>query len=206
LGHLQIAYHLVVIAIGFAALAIAVFWALKTREAYLRDFCLLYALFTSVLILTVTHQYLILNIENYSLLALFWIVGIKQVLNFAIIVAAINLLLRIYNITARKKIVLLFVLLMLIASLFMFLPIGATLDEAHQNLRLGVGYQIAAGMYFLSFTVLLVIGYTFLGQVIKTKLNAFTLGLLIFASVGYLETVRYFPGVLFLEHPGADLH
>ena len=188
MGHLQIAYHLVVIAIGFAALAIAGFWALKSREAYLRDFCLVYALFTTILILTVLHQYLVLNVKDYSLLALYWIMGIKQVLNFAVIVAAVNLLLRIYIIAARKKIVLLFLLLMVIACFFMFMPFGTRLDTAHQDLQLGIGYQIASTIYFLSFTAMLSIGYAFLRRVLKTKLSAFTIGLLIFASVGYLET------------------
>ena len=189
MGHLQIAYHLMVIAIGFAALAITGFWALKTREAYLQDFFILYALFTAVLVLTVIHQYLILNVASYSLHVLYWIIGIKQVLNFAIIVAAIHLFMRIYKISTRKKVLQLFLLLMIIGILLLFLPMGATLDETHQDIRPGIGFQIAAGMYFLSFTVLLVIGYAYLGRVLKTKMAGFSFGLLIFASVGYLETV-----------------
>ena len=50
---IQIAYYLLVILIGFAALAIAVFWAIKTRESELRNFSIVYALFTLVLVLLV---------------------------------------------------------------------------------------------------------------------------------------------------------
>ena len=188
MGHLQIAYHLFVILIGLIALSIAGFWAQKTREAYLRDFCILYALFTAALIFTLLSQYLIVNVENYSLKMLFWILGIKQVLNFAIVVAGIHLLLGVYGFASKIKITLGFLVLMVIASLFMFTPIGATLDVEHQGLQLGFGYQIAGGLYFLSFTFMIILGVAYLGRVAKTRLLSFTIGLLVFAGVGYIET------------------
>ncbi|MBI9050235.1 MAG: helix-turn-helix transcriptional regulator [Anaerolineaceae bacterium] len=199
MGHLQIAYHLFVIIIGFIALSIAGFWAKKTRESYLRDFCILYAFFTGALIFTLLHQYLILNVADYSIDVLYWIIGIKQVLNFAIVVAAIQLFTGIYQIKARKKITLAMLALMIIAYAFMFSPIGATLDRAQQGLQLGVGYQIAASIYFLSFTFMLIIGYGFLTRVLHTKMISFVIGLLIFASVGYIETLFSMLGVINLS-------
>jgi DNA-binding CsgD family transcriptional regulator len=189
MGHLQIAYHLFVILIGLIALSIAGFWAQKTREIYLREFCVLYALFTAALFFTLLSQYLILNVENYSLKLLFWILGIKQVLNFAIVVAAIRLLLGIYGFASKTKITLGFLILMLIASVFMFTPIGATLDVEQQGLHLGVGYQIAGSVYFLAFTFMIVLGIRYVNRVAKTSLFPFTIGLLIFAGVGYIETL-----------------
>ena len=53
MGDIQIAYDLLVIMIGLAALSIAVFWAFKTGESDLRDFCILYASYTLVLIVLV---------------------------------------------------------------------------------------------------------------------------------------------------------
>ena len=47
--HLQIAFELGAIMIGFATLIIACFWALRTREPYLLDFCIVYTLFTVLL-------------------------------------------------------------------------------------------------------------------------------------------------------------
>jgi DNA-binding CsgD family transcriptional regulator len=188
MGHLQIAYYLFVILIGLIALSIAGFWAQKTREVYLRDFCILYILFTAALIFTLFSQYLIINVENYSLTMLFWILGTKQVINFAVVVAAIRLLLEIYGFAFKNKITIAFLVLMAIASLFMFTPIGATLDVERQGLQLGFGYQIASGIYFLSFTFVIIFGFTYLRRVSKTRLFSFTIGLLIFACVGYIET------------------
>ena len=61
--HLQIAYELGVILIGFAALAMVGFWASKTQDTNLRNFWILYALFTLVLILSVLNRYLSVNGE-----------------------------------------------------------------------------------------------------------------------------------------------
>ena len=62
--HLQIAYDFVVIIIGFAALAFAITWAAKTGDADLRNFCILYALFTLMMVLTVLRKYLSLNVAG----------------------------------------------------------------------------------------------------------------------------------------------
>ena len=64
--HLQIAYELGVILIGFAALAMAGFWVVKTKETDLRNFWILYALFTLVVIFTVLNKYLSVNVKGYS--------------------------------------------------------------------------------------------------------------------------------------------
>jgi predicted ABC-type exoprotein transport system permease subunit len=56
--HLEIAYELLVILIGLAALAISFSWMLRTREADLRNFCLVYALFTAALLISVVEKYL----------------------------------------------------------------------------------------------------------------------------------------------------
>ncbi len=68
--HLLIAYELGVIMIGLATLAIAGFWAFRTREAYLRDFCIVYALFTVLLVIALLKKYLSLNVADYSRLSL----------------------------------------------------------------------------------------------------------------------------------------
>ena len=82
---IQIAYYLLVILIGFAALAIAVFWAIRTKESDLRNFCIVYALFTLVLVLLVLMQYLFLNVETYSARSWYFISGVLQLVDFAVI-------------------------------------------------------------------------------------------------------------------------
>jgi hypothetical protein len=62
--HLQIAYDLLVIMIGLAALSTVVFWAVRTGESDLRDFSILYSCFTLILIVVVLKKYLFLNVEG----------------------------------------------------------------------------------------------------------------------------------------------
>jgi hypothetical protein len=87
-----IAYDLFVIMIGLAALSITVFWASKSGESGLRDFCILYASYTLVPLVLVLKKYLFLNVEDYSARAWYFISGVNQVLNFAVIVATIHFL------------------------------------------------------------------------------------------------------------------
>ena len=83
--HLQIAYDLFVIMIGLAALSIVVFWAVRTGDADLRDFSILYACFTLVLMVGILRKYLSLNVEDYSARAWYLLSGAEQVLNFVVI-------------------------------------------------------------------------------------------------------------------------
>src|SRR4026207_1034284 len=139
---IQIAYYLLVILIGFAALAIAVFWAVKTKESDLRNFSIVYALFTLVLILLVLMQYLFLNVENYSAQSWYFISGALQFVEFTVIVAAIHFLLGIYQIGFRRVISLAFLLLVVVCDGLLFSPIGAVLDVDARIIHLGIGFQI----------------------------------------------------------------
>ena len=193
---LQIAYDLLVIMIGLAALSIAVFWATKTGESSLRDFCILYALFTLVLVVLVLKKYLFLNVETYSAQSWYFISGVEQVLNFAIIVATIHYLLGVAQVRSRKWITPAFLLLMLACTGLILSPIGAVLDTDHKTIHFGIGFRIASGWYFASFTLMLVLGYSLLRRVWGTEQRNFMIGLLIFATVGYGETLINLPRVL----------
>ena len=102
--HLQIAYDLLVIFIGFSALAMAVFWTSKTRESDLRNFCILYALFTLVLVVLVLKKYLSLNVESYSARWWYFISGILQLLNYAVLAATLQFLLGVYQVRNGRAI------------------------------------------------------------------------------------------------------
>jgi DNA-binding CsgD family transcriptional regulator len=185
---LQIAYDLLVIMIGFAALAIAILWTVKTGGTYLRDFCILYALFTLVLVNLVIRKYLFLNVESYSARSWYFFSGIDLVLSYAVIVALIHFLAGVYQLQARKMIGAVFLALMLVCDLLLLSPFGAVLDAEQQTIHLGVGYQIATLVYFASFTFAMLLGYSRLRSVWDTNRRNFVLGLLIFATVGYLES------------------
>ena len=194
--HLQIAYELLVIILGFAALSIAVFWALKTKESDLRNFCILYALFTLVLIVLVLKKYLFLNVETYSPRSWYLISGVLQLVNFAVLAATLHFLLEIYQVRLRKAITFGFLVTILICYGLIFSPIGAVLDADTSTIHLGTGYQSTSVWYLISFTFTLALGYGLLQRVWQTNKRNFVIGLLLFATVGYIETLISFPGSL----------
>jgi DNA-binding CsgD family transcriptional regulator len=187
--HLQIAYELGVIMIGFATLAISAFWAFRSRETYLRDFCIVYTLFTILLVIGVLKKYLSLNVASYSDSAWYAISGIYQAVNFAVIVATINFFLGIFQVRSRKILILAFLVLMVFCDILITSPIGAVLGPEKNTIHLGIGYKIASFWLFASFTFALVIGYTFFKRVWRTDKQTFVLGLLLFATFGYGETL-----------------
>ena len=191
--HLQIAYDLLVIMIGLAALSIVVFWAVRTGEADLRDFSILYLCFTLVLIVGMLKRYLSLNVEDYSARAWYWLSGAEQVLGFAVIVAAIYFLTGVYRVRHRVAITIGALALMLVCTLLLFSPIGAVLEADSGTIRFGLGYKLTAVGYFLAFTFLLALGYGGIRRLWDTERRNFLIGLLVFATVGYLETTLNLP-------------
>lgn len=194
--HLQIAYDLFVIMIGLAALSIVIFWAVRTREASLRDFSILYACFTLVLVVGMLKNYLSLNVEDYSARAWYLLSGVEQALGFAVLVAAIHFLTGVYQVRYRKGITIAFVGLMLVCIVLLFSPIGAVLDAGTRTIRFGVGYKITAVVYFAVFTFMLALGYGLLRRLWHSERRNFLIGLLVFATVGYLETIANLPAGL----------
>jgi DNA-binding CsgD family transcriptional regulator len=168
----------------------------KTREADLRNFCILYALFTLVLILSVLRNYLSLNVEGYSPQAWYVLSGISIAVESAVIVALIHFLVGIYRLPGRRVVTSIFLITMLACMGLLFSPLGAALDAGTGSIHLGIGFRASSVWYFASFTVAFAVGFGFLRQVWNTDRKNFMLGLLIFASVGYIETLLNFPGTL----------
>lgn len=191
--HLQIAYDLFVIMIGLAALSIVVFWAVRTGEADLRDFSILYVCFTLVLAVLVLKKYLFLNVEDYSARAWYLLSGAEQALNFAVIVAVIHFFTGVYRVRAGWMITIFFLVVMLMCILLIPSPIGAVLDADSRTIRFGIGFRIATVGYFASFTFMLALGYGLLRRAWHTERRNFLIGLLGFATVGYVETALNLP-------------
>jgi DNA-binding CsgD family transcriptional regulator len=187
--HLQIAYDFVVIIIGFAALAFAITWAAKTGDADLGNFCVLYALFTMLMVLTVLRKYLSLNVAGYSASAWYYLSGLLQATTLGVVVALLNFELGVYRV-ARRKVVMSVLLLVTVACLIlMFSPVGAVLDAPQKSIRYGIGFRIAAVWYLACFTMAIILGYSLLRRLWNTDKRSFMLGLLIFATVGFAESV-----------------
>jgi hypothetical protein len=167
----------------------------RTGEADLRDFSILYLCFTLVLVAGLLKKYLSLNVESYSARAWYGLAGAEQVLGFAVIVAAIHFFTGVYGVRYRKGITLAFLAMMLVCIVLLFSPIGAVLDAGARIIRFGTGYKITAVWYFAVFTVMLALGYGLLRRLWHTERRNFLIGLLVFATVGYLETAANLPGV-----------
>jgi DNA-binding CsgD family transcriptional regulator len=190
--HLLIAYDLLVIMIGLAALSISLSWVLRTGESDVRNFCILYGLFTVVMVISVLRKYLSLNVAGYSAWSWYLLTGVTIVLNGAVVVATIHFLLAAYRIKARRLLMLATGLITVIMSGLLFSPIGAHLDADNKIIHFGVGYEIAELWYMTTFTFAVVLGWGWLHRVWKADRRAFFIGLLIFATVGYLESLGGF--------------
>jgi DNA-binding CsgD family transcriptional regulator len=188
MGHLEIAYDLLVIMIGLAALSIVVFWAVRTGDSDLRDFSIVYTLFTLVLIVLMLKKYLSLNVEDYSARAWYALSGVDQTLSYAVIVALIHFLTGVYHVRYRMAITIVFLAMMLVTVALLLSPTGAMLDPAARTIRFGSGYRIATVLYFLSFTFALALGVGLLRRAWHSERRNFLIGLLLFATFGYLET------------------
>ncbi len=190
--HLQIAYDLLVIMIGLIALAISLSWVLRTGEAAVRNFCILYALFTAVMLVTVLRKYLSLNVQGYSASAWYYLSGIHQVITGAVIVATIHFLLVAYHVKARRPLMLASALTMIPAYGALFSPIGAVLDARSKTIHFGIGYEISQDWYISAFTFAVVLGWGWLHRVWKTDRRTLVVGLLLFATFGYIESLNSF--------------
>lgn len=190
--HLQIAYYLSVILVGIAVLAMAGFWAFKTREAYLRNFIMVYASFTLVLIIAVLKGYLSLNVESYSARVWYSISGIYEVFSIAVLIAVSQFFLELYLIPFRRMIIFLCLFIAFVCVGLIYSPFGATLDINRSTIHFGVGYKIALIGYLSLFSFALMIGYGFLRRIWNTDKRNFVLGFLLFATIGYGETLSGF--------------
>lgn len=190
--HLLIAYDILVIIIGFAALSNAVVWALRTGQDDLGNFSIVYGLYTLMVVLLVLKKYLFVNVAAYSGQTWYYILLIYQVLEFAVIVAALHYFLDAHQFRFGRKVTAVFLLLMFVCIGLVISPFGLTFDANKNIIRYGTGFWTAIGWNAVTFTCAVVLGYWLLGRVWKTKKRTFTLGLLIFASVGYAESLITF--------------
>ncbi len=190
--HIQIAYDLLVIMIGLVALAISLSWVLRTGAADVRNFCILYALFTVVMVITVLRKYLSLNVQGYSAWAWYTLSGMHLLFTGLVIVATIHFLLVAYQVRPRRTLMLASALTFVPAYGLMFSPIGAVLDAGTRTIRFGIGYEISQVWYIGAFTFAVVLGWGWLHRAWKTDRRTLIVGLLLFATFGYIESLSSF--------------
>lgn len=187
--HLLIAYDILAIIVGFIALSNAVSWALRTGENDMGNFSIIYALYTLMLIVVVLKKYLFVNVDTYTGWSWYTISGIYQVLDFAVVVASLYYFLDAHQFRQGRRIAAVFLIMLFICGGLIFSPFGATLDVKTNIIHFGKGYWIAVGWSAFAFTCAMVLGYWLLVRQWKTEKMTFTLGLMVFASAGYLESV-----------------
>jgi len=187
--HFLIAYDILAILIGFSALFNTVSWAIKTRQNDLGNFSIIYGLFTLMMVMLVLKKYLFVNVATYSTQTWYYISGIYQVVDYAVIMATLFYFLDAHQFRHGKRIAVVFLLGMLICDGLIFSPIGAVLDVENNRIRFEVGYRIAASWNAIAFTCAIALGYWLLMRIWNTEKRAFTISLLAFASIGYLESI-----------------
>lgn len=190
--HLLIAYDILVIIIGVAALSNAVIWAIRTGRNDLGNFSIVYALFTLMLVIVVLEKYLFINVTEFSSRTWYYIWGMYEVLDFAVIMAALYYFLDAHQFRFGKRVAVGLLMIMIICYGLFFSPFGATFDEGENIVRLGSGFWIAVTYWIFMFTCVIVLGYWLLVRVWKTEKRTFIIGFLIFASVGYTESLFSF--------------
>ncbi|HEY5730278.1 MAG TPA: helix-turn-helix transcriptional regulator [Anaerolineales bacterium] len=196
--HLLIAYDILVIIIGFAALSNTIVWALRTGYNDLGNFSIVYALFTLMMVILVLGKYLFLNVAAYPGRTWYYIWGVYEVFDFGVVVAALYYFLDAHQFRFGRRAAAGLALLTLICYGLFFSPYGATLDESENIIRLGTGFWIAVTYWIVLFTCAIVLGFWLLVRVWKTEKRTFNIGFLIFASVGYTESL-----FSFIRHFGA---
>jgi len=192
MDHLLIAYDILVIIIGFAALSNTVVWALRTGQNDLGNFSIVYALYTLMVVILVLGKYLFVNVAAYPGRTWYYIWGVYEALDIAVVTTALYYFLDAHQFRFGRRVATGLVLLMLICYGLIFSPFGATLDEGENIIRLGTGFWIAVTCWFIMFTCAIVLGYWLLVRVWKTEKRTFIIGFLIFASVGYAESLFSF--------------
>jgi len=190
--HLLIAYDILVIIIGFAALSNAVVWALRTGQNDFGNFSIVYGLLTLLMVIRVLEKYLFVNVAAYSAQTWYHISSVHHVIDYAIIMATFYYFIDAHQFRHGRRVAAVFLLLMFLCDGLIFSPFGTILDAENNMIRFEAGYWIAGGWNTIVFTCAIALGCWLLIRVWNTEKRNFTIGLLIFGSVGYLEMTSGF--------------
>jgi DNA-binding CsgD family transcriptional regulator len=201
MDHLLIAYDIFVIAVGFAALTIAVLWAVKSEGPVYWSFCALYACFLALVAVNTIKKYILINVGvgNGDLILI--LSGLGIFMDFGITTAGMYYFHSLYRIPGRNRLLPVFLLVSLLSFLTLLSPFGVQVQGSEY--RLGTGYLAGAAWYVLSFTYVIVVGCAFLGRVWHSHRRTFVLGLLVFAAIGYVESLLGF--IFVLQNPVVPL-
>jgi DNA-binding CsgD family transcriptional regulator len=190
--HLLIAYDILAILIGFIALFNTVSWALKTGQNDLGNFSIIYGLFTLMMVMLVLKKYLFVNVAEYSTQTWYITSGVYHVIDYAVIMATLYYFIDAHQFRYGRRVAGVFLVLMLLSDGLIFSPYGAVLDAENRMIWFKTGYWIAGIWNAIAFTCAIALGYWLLVRVWNTEKRTFTIGLLVFASVGYLESIGNF--------------
>src|SRR4030067_576751 len=159
MDHLLIAYDILVIIIGFAALFNTVVWALRTGQNDFGNFSIVYALLTLLMVIQVLEKYLLVNVAAYSTQTWYYISNVHHVIDYAIIMATFYLFIDAHQFRHGRRVAAVFLLLMFLSDGLIFSPFGVILDAENNIVRLETGYWIAGGWNTIAFTCAIVLVY-----------------------------------------------
>jgi DNA-binding CsgD family transcriptional regulator len=181
-----------VVLIGISGLSITFYWNIKSQEKYLRNFSLLYFLFTLLITVEIIQKYLNLNVPQSSTSILFNLYGVSWILDSAIVIVGIYFFQDLYQTHSEKTTTLFFFLLELIGIGLVVSPNGIHLNRLNNSIEIGKAALIATGMHIFTFMYLLARGFCIPKRIRRSSKKELILGLLIFTSIGFLETVISF--------------
>jgi DNA-binding CsgD family transcriptional regulator len=192
--HLLIAYDIFVIVVGCSALMIGILWAVKSEGAVYWSFCALYACFLTLVAVNTVKKYILINLGVGNDAVILTLYGLGILADYGITAAGMYYFHSLYRIPGRNRLLAVFLLVSLLFLLSLFLPGGVQLQGS--TLRLGENYRIGAAWYLLSFAYITIIGFVFIGRVWHSHRRTFVLGSIVFAAIGFVESLIGFLRIL----------
>jgi DNA-binding CsgD family transcriptional regulator len=148
------------------------------------------------MLLAVLKKYLFLNTEIFTGRSWYILSGIGQGISLGIVVATIHFFHNLYQIKARKTLDRIFLAMLVVTTAVNLSPYGAALNEAEGTIRFGPASLAASAWYMISFTYALALGLAFFARITSANKRVFVAGLLLFALVGYIESLLSFLAML----------
>lgn len=189
MSHARLAYYSIVALIGSVTLAISTFGVIRARVRSYRFLVLFYAGFTLHVLIIFAREYMYLNVDDYSLSAIFATYAVGSILNPAFLVLVGMFLQRLSSVrAARLRDALLIIAGLFVASAY-FLPGSVTLDADSASLRFGpiIGVSNVLYLAMLAYMVGMSVAGASRDRPIRELVLLWSLAL--FGAVGFIETM-----------------
>lgn len=198
MNHLWIAYDALLVALGMANLGLL--FLARGRKAFLSPFAVFYAAFTAAMFVALSRRYVTFNVGGSHELFAFLSYGLSTCLNYLVLAASVIVFRRMLA-SETPLIAKLVCVALAGAALLDVSPLSVRFPADGQRYLLGVGHFVATGVYLAAFTYIIWLAVQAARQVTEPRDLVFARGLLVFALVGYVESIT---GLLSDLRSGAD--